>query len=248
MPPEQRSAAYAATSPTARTTSSASTTCATTWPGRWTTCVQRGHNFAIVDEVDSILIDEARTPLIISGPAEENQRWYLEFARHRAAAEEGRALRGRGEQAHRRDHRGRRRLRRGPARHREPVRGGQHAAGRLPEQRAEGQGAVQARPGLHRHRRRGADRRRVHRPRPARAPLQRGHAPGHRGQGRRRDPAGEPDAGHDHPAELLPALREARRDDRYGADRGRRAAPDLQARRRADPDQPADGPRRTRPT
>src|SRR6201999_1360229 len=43
--------------------------------------VQRGHNFAIVDEVDSILIDEARTPLIISGPAEENQRWYLEFSR-----------------------------------------------------------------------------------------------------------------------------------------------------------------------
>jgi preprotein translocase subunit SecA len=43
--------------------------------------VQRGHNFAVVDEVDSILIDEARTPLIISGPAEENQRWYLEFAR-----------------------------------------------------------------------------------------------------------------------------------------------------------------------
>ncbi|HKF33904.1 MAG TPA: preprotein translocase subunit SecA [Jatrophihabitantaceae bacterium] len=43
--------------------------------------VQRGHNYAIVDEVDSILIDEARTPLIISGPAEENQRWYVEFAR-----------------------------------------------------------------------------------------------------------------------------------------------------------------------
>src|SRR5213596_1465431 len=39
--------------------------------------VQRGHTYAIVDEVDSILIDEARTPLIISGPAEENQRWYL---------------------------------------------------------------------------------------------------------------------------------------------------------------------------
>jgi preprotein translocase subunit SecA len=43
--------------------------------------VQRGHHYAIVDEVDSILIDEARTPLIISGPAEENQRWYAEFAR-----------------------------------------------------------------------------------------------------------------------------------------------------------------------
>jgi preprotein translocase subunit SecA len=44
-------------------------------------CVQRGHNFAIVDEVDSILIDEARTPLIISGPADQNSRWYHEFAK-----------------------------------------------------------------------------------------------------------------------------------------------------------------------
>ncbi len=44
-------------------------------------CVQRGHHFAIVDEVDSILIDEARTPLIISGPAEQSARWYTEFAR-----------------------------------------------------------------------------------------------------------------------------------------------------------------------
>ena len=44
--------------------------------------VQRGHNFAIIDEVDSILIDEARTPLIISGPAAgEANRWYAEFAR-----------------------------------------------------------------------------------------------------------------------------------------------------------------------
>ncbi|MDR7086231.1 preprotein translocase subunit SecA [Aeromicrobium panaciterrae] len=44
-------------------------------------CVQRGHNFAIVDEVDSILIDEARTPLIISGPTEDEVKWYAEFAR-----------------------------------------------------------------------------------------------------------------------------------------------------------------------
>ena len=44
-------------------------------------CVQRGHNFAIVDEVDSILIDEARTPLIISGPGEQSGKWYQEFAR-----------------------------------------------------------------------------------------------------------------------------------------------------------------------
>jgi len=44
-------------------------------------CVQRGHQYAIVDEVDSILIDEARTPLIISGPADQSSRWYGEFAR-----------------------------------------------------------------------------------------------------------------------------------------------------------------------
>jgi preprotein translocase subunit SecA len=44
-------------------------------------CVQRGHNFCVVDEVDSILIDEARTPLIISGPADQSSRWYQEFAR-----------------------------------------------------------------------------------------------------------------------------------------------------------------------
>src|SRR5690606_38989839 len=44
--------------------------------------VQRGHNMAIVDEVDSILIDEARTPLIISGPAAGDiNKWYAEFAR-----------------------------------------------------------------------------------------------------------------------------------------------------------------------
>src|SRR4051795_1178660 len=39
-------------------------------------CVQRGHSYAIVDEVDSILIDEARTPLIISGPADQATHWY----------------------------------------------------------------------------------------------------------------------------------------------------------------------------
>jgi preprotein translocase subunit SecA len=42
--------------------------------------VQRGHNFAIVDEVDSILIDEARTPLIISGPASDVTKLYYQFA------------------------------------------------------------------------------------------------------------------------------------------------------------------------
>ena len=44
-------------------------------------CVQRGHSYAIVDEVDSILIDEARTPLIISGPTQDEVHWYAEFAK-----------------------------------------------------------------------------------------------------------------------------------------------------------------------
>ncbi len=44
-------------------------------------CVQRGHHYAIVDEVDSILIDEARTPLIISGMVQDAARWYQAFAR-----------------------------------------------------------------------------------------------------------------------------------------------------------------------
>ncbi|MGZ4132531.1 MAG: preprotein translocase subunit SecA, partial [Actinomycetota bacterium] len=44
-------------------------------------CVQRGYRFAIVDEVDSILIDEARTPLIISGMVQDSAKWYQTFAR-----------------------------------------------------------------------------------------------------------------------------------------------------------------------
>ena len=55
---------------------------------------------------------------------------------------------------------------------------------------------------------------------------------------------GEPDPRHDHPAELLPPLRQALRHDRHGHDRGRRVRQDLQARRRADPDQQADDPHR----
>jgi preprotein translocase subunit SecA len=52
--------------------------------------VQRGHFYAIVDEVDSILIDEARTPLIISGPSSgEANRWFMEFAKIAKTLEPG---------------------------------------------------------------------------------------------------------------------------------------------------------------
>ncbi|SJM54448.1 Protein export cytoplasm protein SecA ATPase RNA helicase (TC 3.A.5.1.1) [Gulosibacter sp. 10] len=54
-------------------------------------CVQREHYYAIVDEVDSILIDEARTPLIISGPASGDvNRWYVEFSKLAKRLKEGR--------------------------------------------------------------------------------------------------------------------------------------------------------------
>jgi preprotein translocase subunit SecA len=56
--------------------------------------VQRGHNFAVVDEVDSILIDEARTPLIISGPAEESNDLYARVDKIVPKLEKGAVIQG----------------------------------------------------------------------------------------------------------------------------------------------------------
>jgi preprotein translocase subunit SecA len=81
MTPDQRARRTTATSRTAPTTSSASTTCATTWRGRRATWCSAATSSPVVDEVDSILIDEARTPLIISGPADQATKWYVDFAR-----------------------------------------------------------------------------------------------------------------------------------------------------------------------
>ena len=53
-------------------------------------CVQRGHYFCIVDEVDSILIDEARTPLIISGPTDQTTDKYLRVNAHYPQSRAGR--------------------------------------------------------------------------------------------------------------------------------------------------------------
>ena len=64
-------------------------------------CVQRGHNFAIVDEVDSILIDEARTPLIISGASEESTDKYCAGQPHHSQAGKGRGNRHRARRAQR---------------------------------------------------------------------------------------------------------------------------------------------------
>ncbi len=185
--------------------------------------VQRGHHYAIVDEVDSILVDEARTPLIISGRMADAAKLYYQFANivkglqrdvDYEVDEEKRTVAPRGV---------RHREGRGPARHREPLRRGVLQPRAPAPGRPAGQGAVQAGQGLHHPARRGEDRRRVHRPHPGGPALVRGPAPGRRGQGGGEDQGGEPDPRHDHPPELLPPLRQARRHDRYGHHRGRRA-------------------------
>ena len=221
-------------------------------------CVQRGHTYAIVDEVDSILIDEARTPLIISGEPETAAQVYHDFARvaqdpERDAAAEGEAGRRRGDPAGRRlplrrevqdgradgvgDREGR-----ACARSREPLRPAQRPARQPPQPGAEGAGALPARRRLRRPGRRGEDRRRVHRPDHGGAPLVGGPAPGGRGEGGRAHPGGARHARDDHPPELLPALRQARRHDRHREDRGEGVRRDLRDARGRDPDQRAGRP------
>ncbi len=184
--------------------------------------VQRGHNFAIVDEVDSILIDEARTPLIISGPADAATKWYTEFSRIAELLTRGELESGEGDYEVDEKKKTVGVLEAGIAKVEDYLgidnlyESVNTPADRLPQQRHQGQGAVQARQGLRQPQRRDPHRRRAHRPHARGAPLQRGHAPGDRGEGGRRDPEREPDARHDHPAELLPHVRQALGHDRHG--------------------------------
>ena len=226
-------------------------------------CVQREHAYAIVDEVDNILIDEARTPLIISGAPEAAADLYYTFARlakQLVGVPAKEKLKSLGEDRDTTRRRLRLRVRR-EAQDRRPDRAGGREGGALPGRRqplrlrarhpgqppdpvAEGRVAVPPRRRLRGDRRRGEDRRRVHRPHPRGAPLVGGAAPGDRGQGGRLDPGGEPDPGDDHAPELLPPLRQARRDDRHRADRGAGVHEDLRDAGGRHPDQRADGPRR----
>ncbi len=73
-------------SPSVPTTNSASTTCVTTWLSVPKDLVQRKHHYAIVDEVDSVLIDDARTPLIISGPVPKGDDQLFEQYRPQSKA------------------------------------------------------------------------------------------------------------------------------------------------------------------
>ena len=204
--------------------------------------VQRDFHYAIVDEVDSILVDEARTPLIISGPSEESTDKYYrinqiipgirkekdytidEKARTVVLTEEGVA---RVEKALKVENLfDPRNIELAPS----------------CEPGPEGPHPLQARRGLCREGRRGAHRRRVHGPSHAGAALQRGAAPGPGSKGKRQDRAGKPDAGLRHLPELLPDVREARRDDRHGRHGSGRVQGDLRPRSHGDPHEHAHDP------
>ena len=153
-------------------------------------------------------------------------------------------LRVRREAQDRRADRARRQTGGGIPRRRQPLPERARHPRQPPRAGAQGRVALQDGQGLRGRRRRGDDHRRVHRPHPRGPALVGGPAPGGRGEGGRRDRRGEPDPGDDHPAELLPPLRQARRDDRHRPDRGDRVHEDLQSAGGRDADQPADGPRR----
>ena len=175
------------------------------------------------------------------GPGGRRRQALLQVRLRRPQPAARRGLRGRRGEAHGRAHRGRHRAGRAGPRPRQPVRRGA-AEPRAPAHgRAQGQGAVQAGQGLHHPGRRGEDRRRVHRPHPRGPALVGGHPPGRRGQGGGEDQGGEPDPRHHHPAELLPHVRQARRHDGHGPDRGGRADEHLRPAGGAHPHAPADG-------
>ena len=189
--------------------------------------VQRGHAYAIVDEVDSILIDEARTPLIISGPLDDRSEFYntidtyipnLDKADYEVDEKQRTVtLTEVGMEKMEQALRDRR-----PAQIRLALRRRERLGRASRQSGAARAQAVPARQGLHRPQRRGRHHRRVHRPHDAGPALFGRAAPGARGQGAAADPAGEPDARLDHLPELFPHVQEARRHDRHGGDRGRR--------------------------
>jgi preprotein translocase subunit SecA len=185
-----------------------------------TDCVQRGHFYAIVDEVDSILIDEARTPLIISGPTQEEVKWYGEFSRMvaRMRIDEDYEI----DEKKRtvsvlepgiekvEDHLGIDNLYDSVN---TPLISFLNNAIKAKELFRNDKDYVVMRGEVlivDEHTGRMLEGRRYNE----------GLAPGHRGQGGRPYSRGVPDARHHHAAELLPAVRQARRHDWHGHDRG----------------------------
>ena len=174
---------------------------------------------------------------------------------HRRRRDRTGRLHGRREEPADLPHRSGPRERRGAAvegrpagRRREPVRPEQHHADAPRVRGAAGEPPVPSRPALRGAERRDHHRRRVHRPPDDGPALERRPAPGRGGEGTRRDPEREPDAGVDHVPELLPHVRQARRHDRHGRHRGLRVPGDLRPRNGGDPAEQADDPQgRARP-
>ncbi len=189
--------------------------------------VQRGHVFAIVDEVDSILDRRGAHAADHLWRARDRGEDVLRLRPRREGARR-RARDPQDDEGRGRDGALRRRLPlrrevqdrltradgarqgRARARDRQPLRPAQRPARQPPDPGAQGAVALQARRRLRDPGRRGEDRRRVHRPHHGRPALERRPAPGGRGEGGRQHPRGERDPRHDHAAELLPPLREAR--------------------------------------
>ncbi len=193
-------------------------------------CVQRDHYFAIVDEVDSILIDEARTPLIISGPSEESTDKYYKINRIIPSLIRGEVIEGKEpgqkwttgdytvEEKHRTVALTEEGVRQGraAAEPEQPVRRHQHG-----NESSRAAGLLKAHVLFQRDRDYVVKDDEViivdeftGRLMPGRR-WSRWSASGRRSQGRREDPARESDAGHHHLPELLPHVQEAGRHDRY---------------------------------
>ena len=153
--------------------------------------VQRGHNFAIVDEVDSILIDEARTPLIISGPLDDRSELYIAVDALMPRLAHGATTTSTRSSAPCRSPRAGNEYIEELLREAGLLKEGDlyDAAQRHPrpprQPGAARPHAVPARQGLHRPQRRGGHHRRVHRPHDAGPALLGRPAPGARGQGAR---------------------------------------------------------------
>ena len=237
---------------------------------------QRALDYAIVDEVDSILIDEARTPLIISGPATESNTNLYDLYRkiNRLAPklkQQDKIERNlpailQGDEAEPEetgdffiDEKNRQvEL---TERGHELVENELKRLGLLDENDSLFAAAnlellhhvntalkahflFPARCPLHGAGRRGGDRRRAHRPCAAGADLAGRRPPGHRGQGRAAGPARDADGCVDDPAELLPPVRQTRRDDGHGRHRGHGVQADLRSRGHRHSHPHADDPRR----
>ena len=174
-------------------------------------CVQRGNHFAIVDEVDSILIDEARTPLIISGPTDQTTDKYARVNRIIPTLEMGEEI-----------EQGETKILTGDytVDEKHKTISVTDEGWEKIEQLLGSAFALQTRCAICSERWRSHHRRRVHGTLDAWPPLERWPASGGRGQGKREHSPGRSDSGDDHLPKLFPLVQQACRDDGDGGNGG----------------------------